>query len=247
MTGDRDQGQGVTEHVGPDGTDVRHPRYGRTRSFTPRGGRMTPGIQRAYRDLREAYAFDAVGDRLDLGAVFPTCSQVVLEIGFGTAATTLAMAAADPDTGILACDVHQPGIGGLLRAIDDRALSQVRVVEGDAVELLEQRIAPGSLDGVRLYFPDPWPKGKHHKRRIVQPAFVDLVADRLRLGGTLHCATDWEPYAEHMLAVLRDCPRYTLDGGGFLPRPEWRPVTPFEAKGLRAGHRVHDLIARRTA
>lgn len=190
--------------------------------------------------LLERYAVPAGGDPL---ASFGAGVPVVLEIGFGTGGSTLAMAEADPATGVIAAEVHTPGVASLLSGLAERGLSNVRVLVGDGRSLLEERVAPGSLAGVRVFFPDPWPKAKHHKRRLVDAAFAALVADRLAPGGLLHCATDWEPYAQQMVAVLSAEPGLTLapDRG----RPEWRPVTRYETRGLALGHRVTDLFARK--
>jgi tRNA (guanine-N7-)-methyltransferase len=184
--------------------------------------------------------------RIDLDGMFGGL-PVVLEIGFGMGEATARMAADDPGTGILAVDVHTPGQGNLLALAERQGLENVRVANGDAVILLREMIAPNTLTGVRVYFPDPWPKTRHHKRRLIQGEFLDLVAERLVDGGTLHCATDWEPYAEEMLEVLTAHPGLTNSqaDGGFTPRPAFRPLTRFEGQGLAKGHRVHDVIFRR--
>jgi tRNA (guanine-N7-)-methyltransferase len=155
------------------------------------------------------------------------------------------MADADPATCVLAADVHTPGVATLLLGLDQRGLDNVRVLVGDGLELLQQRIAPASLAGVRVYFPDPWPKARHHKRRLVDAGFAALVADRLAPGGLLHCATDWEPYAQQMIAVLAAEPGLSLASDGHRGRPHWRPVTRYEARGLDRGHHVTDLFAHR--
>ncbi|OEU86596.1 tRNA (guanine-N7)-methyltransferase [Streptomyces abyssalis] len=172
---------------------------------------------------------------------------VVLEIGFGMGEATAEMAAADPDTGILAVDVHTPGQGNLLRLAEERGLTNIRVGNGDAIILLREMLAPESLSGLRVYFPDPWPKKRHHKRRLIQPEFLDLAAVPLRSGALVHCATDWEPYAEQMLDVFSGHPAYenTQLDGGFAPRPAVRPRTRFEEQGLDKGHKVRDLLFRR--
>jgi len=146
---------------------------------------------------------------------------------------------------VLAADVHTPGVATLLLGLDQAGLTNVRVLVGDGRQLLQHRIAPASLAGVRVYFPDPWPKGRHHKRRLVDPGFAALVADRLAPGGLLHCATDWEPYAQQMISVLSAEPGLELVNDGRFDRPDWRPVTRYEARGLARGHRVADLFARR--
>jgi tRNA (guanine-N7-)-methyltransferase len=172
---------------------------------------------------------------------------VVLEIGFGMGEATARMAAGDPATNILAVDVHTPGQGNLLGLADRGGLTNVRVGNGDAIILLREMLRPDSLDGLRVYFPDPWPKKRHHKRRLIQPEFLTLAATRLKPGALLHCATDWEPYAEQMLDVLTAHPDFenTQQDGGFAPRPEFRPLTRFEGQGLDKGHVVNDLLFRR--
>jgi tRNA (guanine-N7-)-methyltransferase len=166
----------------------------------------------------------------------------VLEIGFGMGHTTAEIAAARPDTDFVGIEVYTPGVGSLLRTLDARGLANVRVIQRDAVEVLRDRIAPGSLAGVHVYFPDPWPKTRHHKRRLIQPPFVAALAGRMAPGGYLHCATDWAPYAEQMLEVLSAEPRLRNTADGFAPRPDWRPLTKFEQRGLRLGHGVWDLM-----
>lgn len=186
------------------------------------------------------------GRPLDLAALFGSPDlPVVLEIGFGMGDATAAMAAADPGTGILAVDVHTPGQGNLLALADRAGLTNVRVANGDAIVLLRDMLPPASLSGLRVYFPDPWPKAKHHKRRLIQPEFLALVLPLLRPGSLVHCATDWEPYAEQMLEVLTATPGLTNAYGGFAPRPDFRPETKFERQGLAKGHVVRDLVFRR--
>ncbi len=174
----------------------------------------------------------------------PSDMPVVVEIGFGMGDATAEMAAADPATGILAVDVHTPGQGNLLMLADRLGLTNLRVANGDAVVLLRDMLPPASLAGLRVYFPDPWPKPRHHKRRLIQPAFVDLVLPLLRPGATVHCATDWEPYAEQMLEVLSAAPELVNQdpSGGFAARPAFRPMTKFERQGLAKGHVVRDLL-----
>ncbi|KUF15634.1 tRNA (guanosine(46)-N7)-methyltransferase TrmB [Streptomyces silvensis] len=238
----------------PDPTGSQFER--RIRSFTPRRSRVTTAQGDALRRLWQVWGLDIDGKEvLDLPALFqqpgtprPQASRpVVLEIGFGMGEATAQMAAADPDTDILAVDVHTPGQGNLLNLAERNGLTNVRVANGDAVVLLRDMLAPESLDGVRVYFPDPWPKARHNKRRLIQPEFLSLLAPRLKPGGLLHCATDWEPYAEHMMEVLSAHPDFenTRPDGEFAPRPDFRPLTRFEGQGLRKGHVVHDLLFRR--
>ncbi|WP_394813604.1 tRNA (guanosine(46)-N7)-methyltransferase TrmB [Streptomyces hazeniae] len=224
----------------------------RIRSFQPRRSRVTHGQRKALERMWPHWGVDVDGlSRLDLDALFdslPAGSPVVCEIGFGMGEATAQMAADDPATGILAVDVHTPGQGNLLRLAERNDLVNIRVANGDAIILLREMLAPDSLSGLRLYFPDPWPKKRHHKRRIVQPEFLDLAAVPLRPGALVHLATDWEPYAEQMLEVLTAHPAYenASAGGGFAePRPSVRPMTRFERQGLHKGHMVRDLLFRR--
>ncbi len=215
------------------------------RTFKARRGRVTRRQQRALDEVWAAYGLDAATEPIDPAAVFGRRAPLVLEIGFGMGETTAAMAADDPARDLVAVDVHTPGAGALLHEIDARGLTNVRVVLGDAVGMLRDGIAPGVLDEVRVFFPDPWPKARHHKRRLVSAPFAALVASRLRPGGRLHCATDWAPYAEQMLAVVDGEPLLRNEYGGFAPRPPWRPVTRFERQGIAKGHAVFDVIAAR--
>lgn len=221
----------------------------RIRSFQPRRSRVTTGQGDALQRLWPKWGLDIDGrEILDLGAMFDGL-PVVLEIGFGMGEATAQMAAADPATGILATDVHTPGQGNLLRLAERDGLSNIRVANGDAIILLREMLEPDALAGLRVYFPDPWPKSRHHKRRLIQPEFLDLAATRLAPGAVLHCATDWEPYAEQMLDVLTAHPAFenTEADGGYAPRPAFRPLTRFEGQGLEKGHVVHDLLFRRGA
>ena len=213
------------------------------RSYKMRRSRIGATRQAALDTLLARFAVPDDADLLDLPALFGAGTPVILEIGFGTGTSTLAMAEADPSTGVLAADVHTPGVATLVLGLDQQNLGNVRVLVGDGRQLLQQRIASASLAGVRVYFPDPWPKGRHHKRRLVDAGFAALVADRLAPGGLLHCATDWEPYAQQMIEALDAEPGLVLDV--LRDRPDWRPVTRYEARGLDRGHRVTDLFARR--
>ncbi len=220
----------------------------RIRSFHARRGRITQAQAAAIERHWAAWGVELDGSPLDLAALFGAPRpSVVVEIGFGMGDATARMAAADPSTGILAVDVHTPGQGNLLALADRNGLTNVRVANGDAVILLRDMLPPASLDGLRVYFPDPWHKAKHHKRRLIQPDFLALVTPLLRPGAVVHCATDWEPYAEQMLEVLDAAPglvnRYAE---GFAPRPDFRPMTKFERQGLAKGHVVRDLLFVRT-
>ncbi len=216
------------------------------RSYVMRAGRVTRAQRRALDELMPAWGIPFCDALLDLDAVFGRRAPRVTEIGFGDGATLLDLAARSPASDFIGVEVHPPGIGHCLLGIESRGLANLRVIPHDAVEVLDRQIAPGSLDELLLYFPDPWPKKRHHKRRIVQPPFVALVADRLKPGGRFRLATDWEPYAAWMLEVLAREPRLenAAAGGGFIDASE-RASTRFEARGRRLGHAVFDLCYRR--
>jgi tRNA (guanine-N7-)-methyltransferase len=211
------------------------------RSFVLRQGRMSPAQQRACDDLMPRYGV-AAASPLDLPALFGNALPVVLEIGFGMGETTAAIAAAHPGANFLGVEMHWPGVGALLRRIDAQCLPNVRVLRHDAVEVVERMIPPASLAGIHVYFPDPWPKKRHHKRRLLKPAFVHALALRLAPGGYLHVATDWEPYAQEILATLAAEALLENTAEAFAARPAWRPLTKFEQRGLARGHPVFDLL-----
>jgi tRNA (guanine-N7-)-methyltransferase len=212
------------------------------RSFVLRAGRMGSGQTRALQELGPRYVLPFTDTPLDLAAVFGRRAPVVLEIGFGMGDATAAIAQRLPGTDFLGLAVHPPGVGALLRQIGERGLSNVRIVQHDAVEVIERMLPHAVLAGIHVFFPDPWPKKRHHKRRLIQPAFVATLARRLAPGGTLHCATDWEHYAQQMLEVLSAEPLLVNTAAGYAPRPDIRPLTKFEARGLGLGHGVRDLI-----
>lgn len=189
----------------------------------------------------DAIGIDSLGP-LDLAGMFKSCTEIIVEIGTGMGEATALMAEANPEVGILAIEVHHPGIGSLLVKIAERKLSNIRIIDGDAVSVLENQIAANSLDGIRLYFPDPWPKKRHHKRRIVQVDWLELVVSKLEIGGTLHVATDWEAYAKWISAL---CDGNSDLDGGLVARPDWRPFTRFELQGIAKGHEVWDFIYRK--
>ncbi len=219
------------------------------RSYVLREGRLTAGQQRAFETLWPQFGIDFTpGQTLDLPGIFGNPNPVILEIGFGNGTSLAEMASQHPEQNYLGIEVHSPGVGRLLLDIEQRTLNNLRVMRHDAVELLEQGIAPASLAGVYLFFPDPWHKKKHHKRRILQPAMVQLLAQAIQPGGIFHAATDWEHYAEQMLEVLNEAHEQfenTAGPGSFAPRPNYRPSTKFEQRGERLGHGVWDLIFRR--
>ncbi|HSV16861.1 MAG TPA: tRNA (guanosine(46)-N7)-methyltransferase TrmB [Casimicrobiaceae bacterium] len=215
------------------------------RSFVLRQGRLSPAQQRACEELLPRYGVPFAAAPLDFAQVFGRVAPVVLEIGFGMGETTAAIAIAQPDHDFLAVEVHSPGVGSLLRRVHAQGLANVRIVQHDAVEVVETMIPLASLAGVHVYFPDPWPKKRHHKRRLLQPRFVQALAQRLVIGGYLHVATDWSPYAEQMLATLENEPLLRNRAPGYSPRPAWRPQTKFELRGIKLGHEVFDLVYER--
>ncbi|MEP7281799.1 MAG: tRNA (guanosine(46)-N7)-methyltransferase TrmB [Rubrivivax sp.] len=217
------------------------------RSYVLRGGRIGPGQQRALDQLGPRFVLPfSAALPLDLDAAFGRHAPCVLEIGFGMGDASAAFAAARPELNLLGIEVHPPGVGALLKQVGEQGLTNVRIVQHDAVEVLQRMVRPRALAGVHIWFPDPWHKTRHHKRRLVQPALVALIADRLAPGGYLHCATDWQPYAEQMRDVLQAEPQLTAgDAGadGYAARPAWRSASKFERRGLRLGHGVWDLLA----
>jgi tRNA (guanine-N7-)-methyltransferase len=215
------------------------------RSYVLRAGRLGSGQQRALAELAPRFVLPFAAQPLDFEAVFGRSAPVVLEVGFGMGDATAQVAAATPGTDFIGCEVHAPGIGALLQRIEEGGLTNLRIVRHDAVEVLREMVPPASLAGVHVWFPDPWHKKRHNKRRLVQPAFAELVASRLAPGGYLHCATDWQPYAEQMLEVLSATPGLLNTADGYAPKPAWRPLTKFEARGLRLGHGVWDLVLRK--
>jgi tRNA (guanine-N7-)-methyltransferase len=221
------------------------PRRG-IRSFVLRQGRMSPAQQRAVDALMPRYGIAFSSQAIDCAAVFGRRAPVVLEIGFGMGETTARIAAEHPNVDFLGIEVHLPGVGALLRQVDAMRLANVRVVRHDAVEVVGAMIAPRSLTGIHVYFPDPWPKKRHHKRRLLRPPFVHALAQRLARGGYLHVATDWAPYAEEVLATLAAEPLLVNRSQGYADRPPWRPQTKFERRGMALGHPVFDLLFERT-
>ena len=217
------------------------------RSYVLRAGRMGTGQERALLELAPRYVIPFEPTLLDAPGAFGRVAPLVVEIGFGMGQATAAIAQNRPDTDFLGIEVHEPGVGALLQLIDERHLGNLRIVQHDAVEVLQSMIAPGSLAGVHVYFPDPWPKKRHWKRRLIQPPFVRPLASRLAPGGLLHCATDWQPYADQMLEVLGAEPQLRNTAPGFAPRPAYRPETKFERRGLTLGHGVWDLLFERVA
>jgi tRNA (guanine-N7-)-methyltransferase len=215
------------------------------RSFVLRQGRMSPAQSRAIETLWPRYGIDHTSGLIDFERVFGRRARVVLEIGFGMGETTAAVADARRDVDFIGIEVHGPGVGALLARLDSMGLSNVRVVRRDAVEVVAGMIPSESLAGIHVFFPDPWPKKRHHKRRLLQPAFIHALAARLTPGGYFHAATDWEDYAQEMLAAFEAEPLLRNTASGFAPRPASRPLTKFEARGQRLGHAVFDLLFER--
>jgi tRNA (guanine-N7-)-methyltransferase len=240
------------EAEGPANTDtdadavsgVAHPRTIRT--YVMRAGRTTEGQTRALNELGPRFVLPSEpAQPIDAAQVFGRQAPVVLEIGFGMGDATAKIAQTLPDHDFIGCEVHEPGVGALLKHIGDMGLSNLRIVRHDAVEVLEHMIRPGSLAGVHIFFPDPWHKKRHNKRRLIQPPLVKLLCSRLAPGGYLHCATDWEPYAQQMLEVLGAEPELRNTAEGYAEKPAYRPLTKFEQRGLRLGHGVWDLVYKR--
>jgi tRNA (guanine-N7-)-methyltransferase len=215
------------------------------RSFVLRQGRVSNAQQRYHDEGMPRFGLPYATAPLDLTVVFGRSAPKILEIGCGMGETTAAIAAAQLDNDYLGIEVHTPGVGSLLKEITTRELTNLRVIQHDAVEVVRDMIPTNSLAGIHIYFPDPWPKKRHHKRRLLQPPFVALLASRLAPGGYLHCATDWEEYAQQMLEVLGAEPLLANTAADFAPRPAWRPQTKFETRGLRLGHGVWDVLFRR--
>ena len=214
------------------------------RSFVCRAGRLTPGQERALTQLWPRYGVASHDTMIDINTLFGRKAPTVLEIGFGNGQSLLAMAANAPETNFIGIEVHRPGIGALLTGIDEMHLTNVRIFQADAIQVLQQAIPDHSLQAVYLFFPDPWHKKRHHKRRIVQPEFVQLVQRKLIANGTLHMATDWQEYAEHMLATMENNANFSnqAGAGNYSAKPDYRSTTKFEQRGERLGHGVWDLI-----
>ncbi|MDB5947718.1 MAG: tRNA ((46)-N7)-methyltransferase TrmB [Ramlibacter sp.] len=234
------------ENQQPDGQappGVAHPRTIRT--FVRRAGRTTTGQARAFEQLGPQFVLPYTGAVLDFEAAFGRDAPTVLEIGFGMGEATAHIAALMPETNFLCCEVHEPGVGALLKRIGEQGLSNIRIVQHDAVEVLAAMIAADSLAGAHIFFPDPWHKLRHNKRRLIQPPLVAQLASRLAPGAYLHCATDWEPYAQQILQVLSAEPQLENTAEAFAPKPHYRPLTKFENRGIRLGHGVWDIVFRK--
>ncbi|MEW4983816.1 MAG: tRNA (guanosine(46)-N7)-methyltransferase TrmB [Cycloclasticus sp.] len=214
----------------------------RIRSFVKREGRLTPGQQTAIKTGWPLFGLDLT-NRINPNALFGNDNPITLEIGFGNGESLVTMASDNPDRNFIGIEVHRPGVGHLLRTVLEKKLSNVRVFDTDAIEVLQQAIPDHSLDCVQLFFPDPWHKKRHHKRRIVQIEFLDLIHSKLKMGGRFHAATDWENYAEHMIETLNAHNGFVNSSDTtYIERPEYRPLTKFENRGLRLGHGVWDMV-----
>ena len=230
----------TTPESGAAPAGVAHPKA--IKSYVLRTGRVTTGQAKALETLGPRFILDYAPQPLDAAAAFERTAPLILEIGFGMGDATAHIAQVRPEDNFLCCEVHEPGVGALLKRLGEQDLHNVRIVAHDAVEVLDHMLAPASLDGIHIFFPDPWHKKKHNKRRLVQPPLVAKLAARLKPGGYLHCATDWQPYAEQMLEVLGAEPLLHNTATGFAVQPDYRPLTKFENRGLRLGHGVWDIV-----
>ena len=208
------------------------------RSYKLRGRRITEGQQEAWDRLWPIFGIEQSDQLINFAEIFPDANRIIMEIGFGMGEATAQIAKADPTTGYLANEVHRPGIGKLLSRIEENELANLRTIEGDAFEILAEMIADESLDGVHLFFPDPWPKARHFKRRIVNQEFIAAVGSKLKTGGFFHIATDWQPYAEW---IAEEFTKQNIFSGGVVERPDWRPLTRFEGQGINKEHPVTDF------
>jgi tRNA (guanine-N7-)-methyltransferase len=215
------------------------------RSFVLRQGRVSNAQRRAYDTLLPRFGIPYAVQPIDLDGVFGRRAPKILEIGFGMGETTATLATLHPENDYLGIEVHTPGVGSLLKSIAEHGLANVRIIQYDAVEVLHNMIAPDTFDAVHVFFPDPWPKKRHHKRRLIQPALITMLCERMKSGAYVHVATDWQDYAEQILEVFRSEPRLANTAEGYAPRPDYRPQTKFETRGLKLGHGVWDVIFRR--
>ena len=229
---------------------VAHPKT--IKSYVKRAGRTTTGQAKAFEDLGPKFLLQYAPQPLEPQAAFGREGRLILEIGFGMGEATAHIARVRPDDNFLCCEVHEPGVGALLKRIGEQEIGNIRILQHDAVEVIDHMLTEGCLDGIHIFFPDPWHKKKHNKRRLIQSPLIAKLVGRLKVGGYLHCATDWQPYAEQMLEVLSAEPRLAnsaLAAGlqGYAPKPDYRPLTKFENRGLRLGHGVWDLVFHRVA
>ena len=220
--------------------DVAFPKT--IRSYVRRTGRVTTGQAKAFEDIGPQYLLPYAEAPLNAQAAFGREGKLILEIGFGMGEATAHIARVRPDDNFLCCEVHEPGVGALLKRIGEQDIHNIRILQHDAVEVIDNMLTEGSLDGIHIFFPDPWHKKKHNKRRLIQSPLVAKLVSRLKTGGYFHCATDWEPYAVQMLEVLGADPLLVNTATGYAEKPEYRPLTKFENRGLRLGHGVWDLV-----
>ncbi len=226
--------------------DTPHPRS--IRSFVKRSGRVTTGQLKARQEIGGAYVIEYAPQALNISAIFPEHSNetpLVFEIGFGMGEATASIAQTLSNTNFICCEVHDPGVGALLKRIGENDIKNIRIIQHDAVEVLEHMIQHLCLDGIHIFFPDPWHKKKHNKRRLVQSEFIKSIVPKLKVGGYIHCATDWEAYAVQMLEVLsneKTLSNTSTESSGYAIKPEYRPLTKFENRGLKLGHGVWDLV-----
>jgi tRNA (guanine-N7-)-methyltransferase len=217
------------------------------RSFVLRQGHLSAAQKKALDTLLPVWGVPYCQASVDLTQVFARSAPKILEIGFGMGHATADIARAHPEQDYLAAEVHSPGVGSLCQLIDAQALNNIRIIQHDVVAVCQYMLPSMCLDGIHIFFPDPWHKSRHHKRRLIQPPFVDLLTSRLKIGGYIHLATDWQDYAEQMLCVLQENPALSNRYTDFAPRPDYRPITKFERRGIQLGHGVWDLIFTRTA
>jgi tRNA (guanine-N7-)-methyltransferase len=220
-------------------------RVGHIRSFVLRQGRVSSAQLRYHETMMSQIGVPYIAQPVNLDIIFGRSAPKIFEIGFGMGETSAAIAAEHPENDYLGIEVHTPGVGSLCKLVAEGGLSNQRIIQHDAVEVLQNMIAPDTLAGAHIFFPDPWPKKRHHKRRLIQPPLIALLASRLKSGGYIHCATDWEEYAQQILEVLSAEPLLENTVDGFAPCPDYRPLTKFEQRGLRLGHGVWDLVFRR--
>ena len=223
-------------------TDAASPVGRPIKSFVLRAGRLGPGQARAFEQHGAQFLLPYRPEPLDTPAAFGRSAPLILEIGFGMGDATAKIAQARPQDNFLCCEVHAPGVGSLLKRCGEEAIANIRILQHDAVEVLTHMVGEASLDGVHIFFPDPWHKARHHKRRLIQGPFIAQLVRHLKPGGYLHLATDWAPYAEQMLEVLSAEPQLKNTAEGYAPKPDYRPLTKFENRGLKLGHGVWDLV-----
>ena len=240
----------TTEPTSPTDTtapEASAPFMRQIKTYVLRAGRMGTGQIRAFDQYGDRFLLPYQTERLDVNAAFGRSASLILEIGFGMGDATAHIAQVRPGDNFLCCEVHEPGVGALLKRCGENDIGNIRIVQHDAVEVMDHMLGPDSLDGVHIFFPDPWHKSRHHKRRLIQSPFVQRLAQHIKPGGYLHLATDWAPYAEQMMTVLSAEPLLvnTAGAGQFAPQPDYRPLTKFENRGLKLGHGVWDLVFRR--